>query len=97
MTKQIKKGKNIRYRLYVLNPITKKWGRAEQGKTLKAVAKKMGLNLMMNKEWYTHEGKRLKLRLVCEEVKGKEIKVWEEYKITKNWQVKGYFDNWGEM
>ncbi len=86
-----------RYRLYVLNPKTKKWTRAEQGKTLKSVAEKIAFNLMVNKDWYMHEGKPLKLRLVCEEVKGKEIKVMEEYKITKGWKIKGYFKDWEKM
>lgn len=97
MAKKLKEGNNIRYRLYVLNPITKKWKVGITNKTLEGLAKKMAFNLMCNSDWYTHEGKRLKLRLVCEEVEGKKIKVWEEYKITKNWQIKGYFDNWGKM
>jgi len=83
----------IRYRLYCFNPETKKWGRAEQGKTLKAVAKKMAMNLMLNKDYYTDgKGKKLKLRLVCEEVKGKEVRELEEYTITKNWKIKGHFE-----
>lgn len=83
----------IRYRLYCLNPNTKKWNRAEQGTTLKAVAKKMAMNIMFSKDYYTdEEGKRLKLRLVCEEVKGKEVRELEEYTITKNWKIKGYFE-----
>ncbi len=87
----------IRYRLYVLNPESKKWNVGATGKTLENVAKKMALNIMFNKDWYTDgNGKRLKLRLVCEKVKGKDIKELEEYKITKNWQIKGYF-NWEKI
>ncbi len=82
----------IRYRLYVFNPHSKKWKRAEQGKTLKAIAEKIAFNLMANKDWYTEEGKPLKLRLVCEKVKGKKIEELEEYKITKGWKIKGYFE-----
>ncbi len=87
----------IRYRLYVLNPKTKKWIRAEQGKTLKIVGEKIAFNLMANKDWYIHEGKPLKLKLVCEKVKGKKIEVLEEYKITNGWKIKGYFKNWEKM
>lgn len=87
----------IRYRLYGFHPLKKKWTKFEQSTTLKGLGKKIAFNLQMNMEWYFFEGKQVKLRLVCEEVKGKEVKELEEYKITKGWKVKGYFWDWEKM
>ena len=90
--------KKIRYVLYILSPETKKWRVSITGQTLEKVAKKMAFNLSFNKDWYTDkQEKRLKMRLVCEEIKGKKIEELEEYKITKNWGIKGYFTNWEKM
>jgi len=90
----------IRYRLYGFHPIKKKWTKFEQASSLKAVAKKVGLNIMMNPKWYYYpdeKGKQVRLRLVCEEVNGKKVRELEEYKLTKGWKVKGYFTNWESM
>lgn len=87
--------RKIRYRLYAQNPETKKWKVSITGKHLKNVCEKMQKNLQFNPDWYTDDkGKRLKLRLVAEEVKGKKVEELEEYTITKGWKVKGYFTNW---
>ena len=94
----IKKSK-VRYALRVFNPKTKKWKISDIGSSLEKVGKKIADNLMFNKDWYTDEnGKRLKLKLTAEEKDKKgNITVWEEYKITKDWKVKGYFTNWEKM
>ena len=86
----------IRYRLYGFHPKEKKWKKFIQAKTLKGIAKKMAFNLQMNKDWYSFDGKRVKLRLVCEKVEGKKVEELEEYKITKGWQIKGFF-NWEKL
>lgn len=87
--------KIVRYALYVKNPETNKFRLGGHNKTFKGLMKKIQSNLSFNPEWYDDEaGKRLKLRLVCEEQHGKKWEEIEEYKITKNWKVKGFFTNW---
>ena len=89
----------VRYVLRVFNPKTKKWKISIIGSSLEKVGKKIALNLMFNKNWYTDENdKRLKLKLTAEEKDNKgNIRELEEYKITKDWKVKGYFTNWEKM
>jgi len=53
----------------------------------------MGFKLSFNKDYYTDEaGKPLKLRLVCQEKTKDGWRELEEYKITKGWKIKGYFE-----
>jgi len=92
----MKKNK-IRYRLYIQNPETKKWIVSITTKTLDNLAKKMAFNLQFNSNWYTDkQDKPSKLKLVCEEVKGKKIIEIEKYKITKDWKIKGFFQ-WDKL
>lgn len=88
---------NIRYRLYVTNPETKKESKALQAPTLEKIAKKIAINVYMAPDYYSLNGKSAKLRLVAEEVKGKKINILETYTITKDWKIKGFIKNWKSL
>jgi len=80
-----------------MNPDTKKWVIAIRRATMQGIGKSMAMNLSFNKDWYTDEmGKPLKLRLTAEEKDGKQWRELEEYKITKDWKVKGFFE-WDKL
>lgn len=88
----------IRYALRVMNPKTNQLSLSATAKTFSGITKKMTRNLLLNPEYYTNEAsKPLRMKLTAEQKEGKTWQELEEYKITKEMKIHGYFTNWEKM
>jgi hypothetical protein len=69
--------RSIRYVLRVRDPRDKRWKTSLITKTLRGMGRRMAANLAFNKDYYCDDaGKRLKLRLTCEEKRGGSGRCW---------------------